>query len=169
MVSHIRYSGITGTNSAPADVIEESTIHGGNTVETSESHSYGYASMKKQDLLIFLSAILILLGTFDIFLFLSVKFQTYRELAEKSSLFERNNLSPIPGSYFDKNSDNQYPAILLYKFETSDDLYGHIPKEWVDSGEPLLLVDQITKGVGEQPLFQVFFFATDIYSPYHLL
>ena len=169
MASHIRYSGITSTNSAPADVIEESTIHGGNTVETSESHSYSYASMKKQDLLIFLSAILILLGTFDTFLFLSVKFQTYTELAEKSSLFERNNLSPIPGSYFDKNSDNQYPAILLYKFETSDDLYGHIPKEWVDSGEPLLLVDQITKGVGEQPLFQVFIFTTDICCPYHLL
>ena len=40
-------------------------------------------------------------------------------------------------------------AILLYKHEQSDAMFGHIPHVWVGSEEPFLLVDQITRGVGE--------------------
>ena len=40
-------------------------------------------------------------------------------------------------------------AILLYKHEKSDAMFGHIPHVWVGSEEPFLLVDQITRGVGE--------------------
>lgn len=51
---------------------------------------------------------------------------------------------------------SKYPAILLYKrysmdiFSSSnvDDIYGHIPHEWINCEASFLLVDQITKGVG---------------------
>jgi hypothetical protein len=42
-----------------------------------------------------------------------------------------------------------YPAILLYRYDKSDQIFGHIPHGWVNTDEPFLMVDQITMGVGE--------------------
>jgi hypothetical protein len=76
----------------------------------------------------------------------------------QQSVFDRNKLSPLPHAEGDVDRHkflgcSAYPAILLYSYTDSEDIYGHIPHEWVDFDEPLLLVDQITKGVGVRELW----------------
>lgn len=158
MSANIRYTGITSKIRTPSDDVEIATTSINHPTEMSQSRCCDCISKKKQDVLItasisfvFLTAVILLYQCS------SSKQETYRDSTLKSPSFERDHLSPLAGSYGDKNAKSllgvsPYPAILLYQLKSSDDLYGHIPKEWVDSGEPILLVDQITKGVGEQTL-----------------
>ena len=58
-----------------------------------------------------------------------------------------------------KGAYNPFRAILLYEHKKSGAIFGHIPRIWVSNEEPFLLVDQITKGVGEfeaDKTFQIF-------------
>ena len=69
-----------------------------------------------------------------------------------NSIFDRKLLSPLSstGSFSSHMTGGiSSSAILLYKYEKSDEIYGHIPYAAVDSEEPYLMVDQITKGVGK--------------------
>jgi hypothetical protein len=69
-----------------------------------------------------------------------------------NSIFDRKQLSAL-SSTGPLNSHTiggvSSSAILLYKYDKSDEIYGHIPYSVVDSEEPFLMVDQITKGVGK--------------------
>lgn len=77
---------------------------------------------------------------------------TFTASTSANSIFDRKQLSPVSstgsfGSHVLGGVSSS--AILLYKYDKSDEIYGHIPYYVVDSGQPYLMVDQITKGVGE--------------------
>jgi hypothetical protein len=63
--------------------------------------------------------------------------------------FDRHNLRTIqpPGS--GALGQAPYASMLLYTHKDNDEaLYAHVPRSFVDTAVPLLLVDQITHGVG---------------------
>jgi hypothetical protein len=79
----------------------------------------------------------------------------------KSNSFDRSQLYTVSRSSSSRDKTfcvgcSRYPAILLYRYYSKDifssnnvdDIYGHIPHQWVNSESSFLLVDQITKGVG---------------------
>ena len=77
----------------------------------------------------------------------------YRSVVTLNDGFDMRGLKPL----LINDSDNEnavlgsssYPAILLYRYDKSGEIFGHIPHEWVNNEEPFLMVDQITMGVGE--------------------
>lgn len=83
-------------------------------------------------------------------------------IATRNDGFDKTNLFPFIANDADSDSavvgSSSYPAILLYKYGKSDQIFGHIPHGWVDTEEPFLMVDQITMGVGECCLTKILMF-----------
>lgn len=80
-------------------------------------------------------------------------------IATRNDGFDKTNLFSFLANDADSESavvgSSSYPAILLYKYGKSDQIFGHIPHGWVDTEEPFLMVDQITMGVGESYLTKI--------------
>jgi hypothetical protein len=90
--------------------------------------------------------------------------QSKEDSSIKTDAFDRSQLYTSSHSSNSSSSSDgtfcvgcsKYPAILLYRYysrdvfstNNMDDIYGHIPHQWINSEASFLLVDQITKGVG---------------------
>jgi hypothetical protein len=78
---------------------------------------------------------------------LLVTFAYHTESRSTSDDYQKDAYNPLTGQ--GTTGYSTFLAILLYKHKKSDAIFGHIPHMWVSNEEPFLLVDQITKGVGE--------------------
>jgi hypothetical protein len=81
----------------------------------------------------------------------------YAQSRSSSNVYQKGDYYPLTGQ--GTTGYSTFLAILLYKHKKSDAIFGHIPHIWVSNEEPFLLVDQITKGVGEleaDKTFQIF-------------
>jgi hypothetical protein len=95
--------------------------------------------------------------TISIFVFAAVSSssasKSNRSAIIRNDGFDEKRLLPFLANNSDAEStvisSSSYPAILLYRYDKSDQIFGHIPHGWVDTDEPFLMVDQITMGVGE--------------------
>lgn len=157
MAMNNRYTGIADDSVATSDEIGVATTHNlevratpvvGDSYSTSD-FKFGVCmiSILGPLLLSLIAGVLIMYVPIA-----SIPMWVPQRLPDTAS-FDRTFLSPVSVDSAISTSNNigssSYPAILLYKYENSDDLYGHIPKDWVDTEEPLLLVDQVTKGLGK--------------------
>lgn len=88
---------------------------------------------------------------------LLITFAYHTDSISTSSVYQKDAYYPLTGQ--GTTGYSTFLAILLYKHKKSDAIFGHIPYIWVSNEEPFLLVDQITKGVGEleaDETFQIF-------------
>jgi hypothetical protein len=121
------------------------------------STSVGYSKFVSPRLFLSIFAVgflLVLLST----LLMSPNNQIKEDSSIKTESFDRSQLYTLSRgrseTYCVGCSKN--PAILLYKYYSKDifsssnvdDIYGHIPHQWINCEASFLLVDQITKGVG---------------------
>ena len=110
--------------------------------------NFSYAISRRRKLTMLVIPVVIL-GLF----FFWLGFSTVKSSKETNDLiatgdaFQKDVYYPLTGK--GTIGYTTFLAILLYKRENSDAMFGHIPHVWVGSKEPFLLVDQITKGVGE--------------------
>ena len=146
-----QYSGIVPDDdvtesSSPVLQIDEigdrGNVVSGSATCFSDVHS---RSKKRANAIIALLIIIVIFFLLTLILRLMIKSTVYS--TSTGDVYQKDVYYPLTGK--GDIGHSAFLAILLYKHEKSDAMFGHIPHVWVGSEEPFLLVDQITRGVGE--------------------
>jgi hypothetical protein len=151
----MHYSGIT-----PEDDIngELSTVTEIGPTLSSSSPQAGFHALERYKKVSACMAFSIIAAVF-IFVFIVIGTSSKasisnRGIIARSDGFDEKSLLPfrVNGPEYESAviGSSSYPAVLLYRYDKSDKIFGHIPHGLVDTEEPFLMVDQITTGVGER-------------------
>ena len=151
-----QYSGIVpddDTTESSSPVLQIGEVGDRNNVVSGPATCFSDVHSRSKKRVNAIIALLVIVVVFFLLIFLlrliikSTVYSTSTGDVYKKDVYQKDVYYPLTGK--GDIGHSAFLAILLYKHEQSDAMFGHIPHVWVGSEEPFLLVDQITRGVGE--------------------